>query len=168
MVSIELEIVSEDHRAGRHVAPNYVANDGFEVTWWAGSNAKTPAAWCRFLDEGEEVARAKILFNSRVGEAYPSWTIPPSGSTEIDLIEVPQHFRRTRKVGRRAVECLVQNFSAPFAALSLDDDSDAFWRSLGWQEHLNEREEAHPSGCRRLFTFSGEASGYNPAGGSSG
>lgn len=154
-VSVELQIVSEEHRPGRHLLPTYTVSDAFEDRfWWTGSSAKTPAAWCRFVDGGNEVARAKILLRSRVGAPYPSWTPPSYGVTQIELLAVHAKARGQR-VGTHAVGRIIQAFPSPVVAMSRDDLSDRFWRSLSWDEHVHEDHDAVPNGCQRLFVFSG-------------
>lgn len=150
---IELEIVSEDRRPGRHVEPAYVLSDAFEDRfWWTGNRAPSPAAWCRFVEAGAEVARAKIRFDFRVEAPYRSWTAPRHGVTNIDLVAV-RNTERGRGIGTAVVDLIVATFPLPFAAFSRDDGSDRFWRSIGWNEHLHAEHNLHPLGCQRLFTF---------------
>jgi hypothetical protein len=93
---------------------------------------------------------AKVKPWSRAGVEYPTYSIPSDGATEIDLIEVRQDLRGTgHHYGCAAVNCLVEAFGTPAIAMSLDEDSDGFWRALGWQEHVHEEADGH----RRLFTL---------------
>lgn len=149
-MTLLLEVVTESstHRSA-HVYPDFDADARFHPTWWRDGSAKSPVTYCRFLDGGEEVGRAKILPGSAKYTGYITWSCPPGGVTEIDLIEIRPDLRRSSKrYGRQAVEAIAEQFGGPVAALSLDDTSDSFWRSLGWTAHT------HPEGgrYRTLFT----------------
>ena len=117
----------------------------FKDAWWTGT-VKGPVEWCRIENErGEEVARARLVVNSRIGASYPSRPVPPKGATQIDLVEVRKDLRFTsrRGIGRQVVDLLTATFPPPFVLISLDQQSDAFWRKLDWREH------SHPNGDER-------------------
>jgi len=120
----------------------------FRNTWWVGT-AKGAVEFCSFTapDLGE-VARAQVKLGSTLGEAYPTYTPPRHGSTEIDLLEVRPDLQR-RGFGSDAVRLLLVEFPGPHIAASLDAQSDRFWLSLAWKrhDHPNERGSAlfvHP------------------------
>ncbi len=102
-------------------------------------------SYCRILDKGEEVGRAKVLPSSQSYGGYATWACPAPGATEIDLIEVRADLRRLgRNYGRQAV----QAYGQPVIVMSLDETSDAFWRSIGWTAHTHPDGDPH----RVLFT----------------
>jgi hypothetical protein len=71
-----------------------------------------------------------------VGEAYPTRRVPRGGATEIDLIEVRADLRgRGQGIGRSVLALIKKTFPGPYVALSLDENSDGFWRRVGWAEH---------------------------------
>jgi hypothetical protein len=150
LVSLVLEVVTEvSVRSPRLVFPDFVEDARFDPYWWRDGSAKSPVTYCRFLDNGEEVGRAKILPGSRSYDGYTSWSCPLAGVTEIDLIEIRPDLRRTHKrYGRQAVEAIRLAYGEPVIAMSLDETSDGFWSSLGWIAHT------HPDGegYRTLFT----------------
>ncbi len=131
----------------KHVFPAFGNDLRFDATWWHRGSAKSPVSYCRFLDDGEEVGRAKILPGSHSYASYTTWSCRPGGATEIDLIEIRPDLRRSR-YGRDAVDAIGQTYGQPVIAMSLDGESDLFWRSLGWHAHT------HPDGgrYRTLFT----------------
>src|SRR5690348_6502368 len=103
-MALVLDVVAESLVRGEHVASEYGRAPGFDPSWWHGSSAKSPVSWCRLRDGGVEVARAKVLHRSRSYSGYDTWTPPPAGATEIDLIEVREDLRRSSKnYGREAV-----------------------------------------------------------------
>lgn len=110
---------------------------GFTSQWWIGE-AKGPLVFCSFAEDTlGEVARAQLRPHSAVGVAYPAWSRPLAGSTEIDLLEVRVDLQE-RGIGRAAVDLLIAGFPAPAVALSLDSRSDGFWRSIGWTPYEHE------------------------------
>ena len=83
---------------------------------------------------------------------YTSWKCPVGGGTEIDLIEVRIDLRRSdRRYGRQAVEEIAHSYGHPVVAMSLDETSDGFWRSLGWASHAHPDEDGYER-YRTLFT----------------
>jgi hypothetical protein len=131
----------------------FLDSPGFSSTWWVGG-AKGPLVFCSFMMKPVgEVARAQVKPRSSTGEAYPSWTRPRLGSTEIDLLEVRTDLRG-RGIGREAVARLLVELPLPFIVLSLNQQSDAFWRSLGWAEHTHaDAADYHPEGPRPALLF---------------
>lgn len=107
--------------------------------WWLG-DAKGPLVFCSFTTDAHgEVARAQIKPRSTFGAAYPTYIRPQLGSTEIDHVEVRTDLRRQR-FGHEVVNRLLVEFRRPCIAVSLDNRSDRFWRSLAWTEY------PHPDG----------------------
>ncbi|HMM94394.1 hypothetical protein [Phycicoccus sp.] len=149
-MALVLEVVSESLSPRReHVFAHFEKDTRFNPTWWASGSAKSPVSYCRFLDEGEEIGRAKILPGSRAYAGYTTWSCPQAGATEIDLIEIRPDLRRSgNRYGRQAVVAIGRTYGQPVIAMSLDETSDLFWRSLGWRAHT------HPDGdrYRTLFT----------------
>lgn len=145
-----LEVVTENlsHRR-EHVFADFAHDSRFNVNWWHRGSAKSPVSYCRFMDEREEVGRAKVLPGSHSYTGYPTWSCPEGGATEIDLIEIRPDLRQSdRRYGRRAVDAIAQAYGQPVIAMSLDETSDGFWRSLGWTAHR------HPDGDRYRILFS--------------
>jgi hypothetical protein len=96
------------------------------------------------------LGRAKILPGSGEYLGYTSWSCPVGGVTEIDLIEIRIDLRRSiHHYGRRAVEAIGLTFGQPIVAMSRDETSDPFWRSLRWTAHT------HPDDnqCRNYRTL---------------
>lgn len=147
-MTLVLEVVTESasHR-GEHVYPHFEDDARFDPNWWRDGSAKSPVSYCRLLDGGEEVSRAKILPGSGSYAGYTTWFCPLGGVTEIDLIEIRPDLRRS-SYGRQAVEAISRHFGEPVVAMSLDETSDIFWRSLGWTAHT------HPEGIRFRTLFS--------------
>jgi hypothetical protein len=142
-------VVSSAQTRGIRASPDFSDDPRFRANWWAGSMPEGPVSWCSLLDGDTEVARAKVKPRSGLGVAYPTYRVPPEGATEIDLIEVRIDLQRShRGYGRAAVTSLVKSFGAPAVAMSLDEESDGFWRSLRWAEHVHEEDDGH----RRLFS----------------
>lgn len=150
-MAIELEVVGEERRSGLRLRADFEISDAFEDRFWWLDTAHTPAAWCRFTDGKVEVARAKVLFGSRFGAPYPTWVVPPTGATQIELLAVRDSLRGCG-IGSAAVDLLATAFPSPLIAMSRDDRSDRFWSRLGWTEHLHEEHHESPIGCYRLFT----------------
>jgi hypothetical protein len=149
-VNLVVVVVSSADARGSFASPDFSDHPGFRSVWWAGSMPEGPVSWCSVRDDDIEVAQAKVKPQSGVGVAYPTYSIPPDGATELDLIEVRKDLQGTgQHYGRAAVSCLVESFGAPAVAMSLDEDSDGFWRALGWQEHVHEEDDGH----RRLFSL---------------
>src|SRR5690348_8826455 len=117
--------------AGEWITKPFRQNPGFSGSWWLG-DAKGPLVFCSLTtDDHGEVARAQIKLRSTLGVAYPTYTRPPLGSTEIDLVEVRSDLRG-RGLGHEVVDGLLVEFPPPHIACSLDERSNDFWRSLGW------------------------------------
>lgn len=148
-MAVMLEVVTEElSRRLERVHPRFVDDPRFKREWWHRGSAKSPVSFCRFLDDGEEVARAKILPGAGVYAGYTTWSCPAGGVTEIDLIEVRPDLRRSRKqLGRQAVDAIGRHYGHPVVAMSLDEESDLFWASIGWNAHT------HPDGGRYRVLF---------------
>lgn len=129
------------------VVSPFIPDDRFKGSWWQGY-FRGPASWLSFLEGADEVARAKVKVNSRLGADYPTWSMPSAGATEIDLLEVRKD-RRGRGIGEQVVADIVDRFSPPYVAMSLDEKSNGFWRSLGWHEHIHGEDDGH----RQLFAW---------------
>lgn len=149
---LDLDVVSESPSPQReHVFPDFEEDARFNSTWWHRGSAKSPVSYCRFWDNGEEVGRAKILPGSHSYAGYTTWSCPPAGATEIDLIEIRPDLRRSdKRYGRQAVEIIGLTYGQPVIAMSLDETSDPFWRSIGWTSHTHPDGDGH----RILFTSS--------------
>lgn len=149
-MTLVLEVVTESlSRRREHVFPEFQRDPRFNPTWWHSGSAKSPVSYCRFLHDGEEVGRAKVLPASHSYGGYTTWSCPPGGATEIDLIEIRPDLRRSpHRYGRQAVEAIGRAYGCPVIAMSLDATSDLFWEALGWTAH------AHPdaNGHGILFT----------------
>lgn len=147
---LTLEIVTEClKRQSGPVFPRFQEDARFNRDWWSRYSAKSPLSYCRFVVDGEEIGRAKILPESGFYTGYTTWSCPARGVTEIDLIEIRLDLRRSRShYGREAVAAIGRAYGYPVVAMSLDETSDRFWRSLGWTAHT------HPDGdrYRTLFT----------------
>ena len=152
-MALSLEVVSESlSRLGEHVIPDFQIDPRFNSSWWSRGSAKSPVSYCRFLDGDEEVARAKVLPGCGEYRGYTSWACPPGGVTEIDLIEVRVDIRMTdRRYGRQAVAEIAHHYGQPVVAMSLDESSDGFWRSLGWTAHSHPDDDDYRS-YRTLFS----------------
>ncbi len=85
---------------------------------------------------------------------YTSWSCPQGGATEIDLIEVRVDLGKSdHRYGRRAVDLIAQHYGPPLVAMSLDETSDPFWRSLAWTAHTHpDDNDPQYSRYRTLFT----------------
>lgn len=147
---LTLEVVTESLTYRREpVFPHFDKDARFNPDWWRRASPCSPVSYCRFVVDGEEIGRAKILLGSGVYAGYDTWFCPSGGVTEIDLIEIRPDLRRSgRHYGREAVGAIGQTYGHPVVAMSLDETSDRFWRSLGWTAHT------HPDGVRyrTLFT----------------
>lgn len=131
-----LSLLEGEQLADGVTARPFTPNPGFNDSWWQGI-AKGHVVFCSLeTDAYGEVARAQIRLHSTLGEAYPTYTRPRHGSTEIDLLEVRTDLHG-RGFGHQAVDRLLVEFLPPCVAVSLDKRSDDFWRSLGWTEHLH-------------------------------
>lgn len=154
-MALSLDVVTECLSIRReHVTPNFEQDPRFDFSWWHSGSAKSPVSYCRFLDDGEEVARAKVLPHSGEYRGYTSWSCPHGGVTEIDLIEVRVDLRKSgHHYGRRAVDLVAQHYGHPVVAMSLDETSDAFWRSLAWTPHTHpDDNDPQYSRYRTLFS----------------
>lgn len=152
-MALSFEVVTESLSSRReHVIPVFAKDARFNPSWWSSGSAKSPVSYCRFLDGDEEVVRAKVLPGSGEYRGYTSWACPVGGGTEIDLIEVRIDLRRSdRRYGRQAVEEIAHHYGQPVVAMSLDETSDGFWRSLGWTPHVHPDDEGYGN-YRTLFT----------------
>lgn len=148
---LSLEVVAESLSRGTRAFPQFRDHPGFNPAWWSGGSAKGPVVYCRFLDGDDEVARAKVLLEADGYRGYTSWSCPPDGVTEIDLIEVRVDLRgQGRRYGSQAVGEIAKRFGEPIVALSLDKMSDEFWRRLKWTAHLHPENSSNHH--RTLFT----------------
>jgi hypothetical protein len=149
-VTLVLHVVTENLSYWRaNVYPHFEEDARFNPTWWRDPSAKSPVSYCRFMDGGEEVGRAKVLLGSGSYAGYTTWACPLGGVTEIDLIEIRPDLRRSiKRYGRHAVEAIARHYGEPLVAMSLDQTSDIFWRSLGWTAHTQPEGECY----RTLFT----------------
>ncbi len=145
LVDLKLSLLEGAPLVDEWISRPFTHDPGFNDSWWLG-DAKGPLVFCIFTSDGHgEVARAAIKLRSTLGVAYPTYARPQHGATEIDRLEVRTDLRGQR-FGHEAVDRLLVEFPRPCIALSLDDRSDRFWRSLGWTEH------PHPhNGGRVLF-----------------
>jgi len=80
------------------------------------------------------------------------------GATEVDLLEVRADLRGTGlRLGSKAVALIEEAFPGPYVALSLNTNTDGFWRRIGWREHDHaDAAEARADGARlpaQLFAF---------------
>ncbi|MEV0271441.1 hypothetical protein AB0H43_21905 [Hamadaea sp. NPDC050747] len=152
-MALSFEVVTESLSPRREqVIPGFVKDTRFNTSWWCSGSAKSPVSYCRFLDGDVEVARAKVFPGAGEYRGYTSWACPVDGATEIDLIEVRFDLRRSdRRYGRQAVEEIAHRYGQPVVAMSLDETSDGFWRSLAWTAHLHPDDEGHGH-YRTLFT----------------
>ncbi|EGD41661.1 hypothetical protein NBCG_04032 [Nocardioidaceae bacterium Broad-1] len=154
-MALSLEVVTESWSAKtEHVTPDFEHDPRFDSSWWHAGSAKSPVSYCRFLDDGDEVARAKVLPRSGEYRGYTSWSCPQGGVTEIDLIEVRNDLRKTgQRYGTRAVDLIGQHFGRPIVAMSLDETSDPFWGSLAWTPHTHpDDNDPQHSRYRTLFS----------------
>lgn len=153
---LALQVVAQNLAPGEHVSPQFADDPRFNNRWWSDGSAKSPVSYCSLYDDEQEVARAKVLHHAGIYAGYSTWSCPQGGVTEIDLIEVRPDLQRTGQgYGRRSVARLVATFGAPAVAMSLDEESDGFWRALRWTMHQ------HPDGdhYRSLYT---SPPGYTP------
>lgn len=149
---LDLQVVAESLSPRRdHVTPGYEQDPGFEWSWWHSGSAKSPVSYCRFLDGGVEVARAKVLPGAGEYKGYTSWSCPWGGVTEIDLFEVRVNLHG-RGYGTMAVNEIIRHYGAPVVAMSRDESSDGFWHSLGWTAHTHPDDDEDFSRYRTLFT----------------
>lgn len=154
-MTLSLEVVTQNLSAQReHVTPDFEQDPRFDFSWWHAGSAKSPVSYCQFLDDGEEVARAKVLLRSGAYRGYTSWSCPQGGVTEIDLIEVRVDLRTSgQRYGRRAVDLIAEHYGEPIVAMSLDETSDPFWRSLAWIPHTHpDDNDPQHSRYRTLFS----------------
>lgn len=149
---LSLEVVTENLSSDRvHVFPEFEADSRFNESWWHGGSAKSPVSFCSFLEDDQEIGRAKIIPGSRSYEGYTTWACPREGATEIDLIEIRPDLRRSDKhYGRKAVDAIGRVYGLPAIALSLNESSNGFWGSIGWIAHTN------PESDRNQTLFSSE------------
>lgn len=149
-MALLLEVVTEClTQQSEQVYAQFDEDARFNLDWWRGGSATSPVSFCRFVEGEEEVGRAKILPRAGIYAGYTTWSCPSGGTTEIDLIEIRPDLRRSgRHYGSRAVNAIGELYGHPVVAMSLDETSDLFWRSLGWVAH------SHPDDgrYRTLFT----------------
>lgn len=152
-MALSFEVVAESLSRGReHVIPPFERDPRFNSSWWSRGSAKSPVSYCRALDGDEEVARAKVLPGCGEYRGYTSWACPPGGATEIDLLEVRVDLRMSdRRYGRKTVAKIAHHYGEPVVAMSLDETSDSFWHSLGWNAHFHPDDDEYRS-YRTLFT----------------
>lgn len=133
-VSVRLVRLDGDRLQEEWTTRPFTQNPGFNDSWWLG-DAKGPLVFCSFTaDDDVEVARAQIKPHSTLGVAYPTYARRHLDSTEIVLLEVRIDLQG-RGLGHDVVDRLRVEFNPPYIALSLDERSDHFWRSLRWTEH---------------------------------
>lgn len=128
------------HRSPAGAQVVFSGTTGFSLDWWAGTTQRR-TIWYSFVDSdrGEEVARAKLLHGSGVGVAYPTYTVPSGGATQIDLLQVRTDLQHTGLgIGPLAVSLIREHEAGPFVALSKGPEVDGFWRHIGWTEHHHE------------------------------
>lgn len=152
-MALRLEVVTECDRSGEHVYPGFDKDPRFDWNWWERDSAESPVSFCRFVDGEEEVGRAKVYRHTSpvVYGGYTSWRTPRDGVTEIDLFEIRPDLRG-HGIGRRAVEAVARHYGDPVIAMSLDESSDLFWRSLGWTAHTHPDDDEDFSCYRTLYT----------------
>lgn len=138
-MALTFEVVAESLSPRReHVYPNFETDSRFDPSWWSTGSARSPVSYCHLFDGDEEVSRAKVLPGSGEYLGYVSWGCPPGGVTEIDLIEVRVDLRVPgRRYGQNTVAQIALHYGQPVVAMSLDETSDGFWRSLGWTAHFH-------------------------------
>ena len=143
-MNLRLSLLEGDPLRDEWITRPFTHDPGFNDSWWLG-NVKGPLVFGSFrtTDGQVEVARAQIRPHSTTGVAYPTYTRAHLDSTEIDLLEVRTDLQG-RGLGHEVVDLLRVELPLPYIALSLDERSDHFWRSLGWIEypHPNERGRA--------------------------
>lgn len=87
-VYVSLSLLEGEPLSEGWTAKPFTPSPGFNDRWWLG-NAKDGLVYCYFTTQScGEVARAEVRLHSTVGEAYPTYSRPRLGSTEIDLLEV--------------------------------------------------------------------------------
>lgn len=135
-VNLKLRLLEGAPLADEWTTRPFMQDAGFNESWWLGP-AKGPLVFCSFTNGArEEVARVQIKPHSMFGVAYPTYSRPAAGATEIDRLEVRADLRG-QHLGHEVVDHLLVTFAPPCIAVSLDDLSDRFWRSLSWTEHLH-------------------------------
>lgn len=154
MTMVELEVLGQELRPGRFLASTFDVSDAFGPRYWWMERMKGPGAWCRFTEGGHEVARAKVQFDFTVSAPYPTLRDTTHRMTHIELLAV-RDTEQGRGLGSAAVQRLTEAFLPPFVAFSKNAASDAFWRSIGWQEHLHAEHHDTPVGCQHLFHLPG-------------
>lgn len=138
-MALYVEVVAEDLSYRRnHVSPNFGNDKRFKQAWWNPDGGKSPVSYCRFIDDDEEVGRAKVIPRSRSYPGYTTWHPPTADLAEIELIEIRPDLRRSHKgYGRHAVEAIRRKYGDPVIAMSLDETSDPFWERIGWTAHTH-------------------------------
>lgn len=112
--------------------PRYTKTAGFNRSWWRPAFSGDGFDWVSFDVDNAEVARAKILPDSTVGESFVGLTPPPNCYIEIHLLEVRED-AHGRGVGRAAVELLAANYPGrQLAAVAPLEKTAGFWAALGW------------------------------------
>jgi hypothetical protein len=118
---------------GRQTIAPFDHHLGFDPQWW-GRPVTGGAShhWLSILRGRTEVARAKIRLGYTFSNNYRIAN-PPGGFTDIDLLEVRADMRGAR-IGTRAVQAIAGAYPGTrLSALSLNEDRDQFWSTLGWQ-----------------------------------
>lgn len=154
-MALSLDVFTESLSTRReHVSPEFEKDLRFDFAWWHVGSAKSLVSYCRFLDDAEELARAKVLPRAGEYRGYTSWSCPRGGVTEIDLIEVRIDLRKSgHHYETRAVELIARRYGRPIVAMSLDETSDRFWRSLAWTPHADpDDNDPEYSRYRTLFS----------------
>jgi hypothetical protein len=141
---LKLSVLDGIPLSGQWIRMPFTPKPGFNEGWWLGE-VRGPLVFYSFATDAlGEVARARIKARSTFWVAYPTYTRPQFGSTEIDRFEV-RYDLQSKGFGHDAIAQLLVKCSHPLTALSLGTRSDPFWRSLGWVEHT------HPDGGASLF-----------------
>ncbi|MCW2814889.1 MAG: hypothetical protein JWN84_2344 [Nocardioides sp.] len=115
----------------------FVTTTGFRDSWWLEQAQQPLNFYIAHNAEHGEVARVQVSLSTTSGDAYPTWTRPDNGGAEIDLLEVRSDLRG-QSIGTATIERVQSALAVPLIAISLNAASDAFWRALGWTEHLHE------------------------------
>lgn len=121
----------------------FIADSGFNYSWWSDVT-EASLVFCSFsTDRRTEVARARLRRRSTVGSAYGVNARSHAVATEIERLEVRVD-HRNRGVGHEVVALLLAKFQGPWVAISLDETSHLFWRSLRWNKHDHPHERGFP------------------------
>ncbi|MDO9455246.1 hypothetical protein [Nocardioides sp.] len=153
-MSFELQVLEGEPLGDAWVRKPFIAVEGFRSSWWL-EQAKGPLRFFVLTDTDlGQVARAQVSPTSFSGAAYPTWSGPESGAAEIDLLEVRADLHG-RGLGATTVDQIQAALGVPLIAISLNTASDAFWRSLGWTEHLHQDTEGSADDDSTSLLFAG-------------